>query len=134
MICQCLYFICNLYSIYIYIHLRKSRHCLLLCLAVGLYVCMSNPRFFQFALGSCYAVHIKRIVDIMKVYIERNNMQVELIRFRKKYRLYSRLRREDLYVCGLFATWQHASRHCSKSLFCINKKTIYMLFTCSDVE
>ena len=26
----------------------------------------------------------KRIVNIMKVYIERNNMQLELIRFRKK--------------------------------------------------
>ena len=34
----------------------------------------------------------KRIVNIMKVYIKRNNIQVELIRFRKKYRLYSRLR------------------------------------------
>ena len=34
----------------------------------------------------------KRIVNIMKVHIERNNMQVELIRFRKKIRLYSRLR------------------------------------------
>ena len=33
----------------------------------------------------------KRIVNIMNVYIERKNMQVELIRFRKKYRLYSRL-------------------------------------------
>ena len=29
---------------------------------------------------SCYA---KECVNIMKVYIERNNMQVELIRFRK---------------------------------------------------
>ena len=28
----------------------------------------------------------------IKVYIERNNIQVELIRFRKKYQLYSRLR------------------------------------------
>ena len=27
----------------------------------------------------------KRIVNIMKVYVKRNNMQVELIRFRKKY-------------------------------------------------
>ena len=34
----------------------------------------------------------KSIVNIMKVDIERNNMQVELIRFRKKYHLYSRLR------------------------------------------
>ena len=41
-------------------------------------------------LGSCYTAH-ERIVNIMKVYIKRNNMQIELIRFRKKYRLYSRL-------------------------------------------
>ena len=41
------------------------------------------PRFIQFDLG---------IVNIMKVYIERNNIQVELIRFRQKCRLYSRLR------------------------------------------
>ena len=44
--------------------------------------------------------------------MERNNMQVELIRFRKKYRLYSRLRlrsedfRDPLYVYSLFARWQ----------------------------
>ena len=38
---------------------------------------------------SCHAD--RRIVNIMKVYIERNNVQVELIRFRNKYRLYSRL-------------------------------------------
>ena len=51
--------------------------------------------------GMCYLpVHFgqllrrarKRIVDIMKVYIERDIMQVELIRIRKKCRLYSRLR------------------------------------------
>ena len=54
----------------------------------------------------------KRIVNIMKVYIERSNMQVELIRFHKKYRLYSRLHfrsedfRERLYVYSLFARWQ----------------------------
>ena len=33
----------------------------------------------------------KRIVNTIKVYIERNNMQVELIKFRKKDRLHSRL-------------------------------------------
>ena len=33
-------------------------------------------------LGSYYTVH-KRIANIMKVYIKRNNIQVELIRFRK---------------------------------------------------
>ena len=51
-------------------------------------MCISDLRFIQFALGSCYAVHIKALsIDIMKVYIERNNiqlLQVELIRFRKK--------------------------------------------------
>ena len=33
----------------------------------------------------------KRIVNIMKVYMERKNVQLELIWFRKKYRIYSRL-------------------------------------------
>ena len=33
----------------------------------------------------------KRIVNIIKVYIERKNIEVEVIRFRKTYRLYSRL-------------------------------------------
>ena len=33
-------------------------------------------------LGSCYTAH-KLIVNIVKVYIERNNIQVELIRFCK---------------------------------------------------
>ena len=33
----------------------------------------------------------KRIANIRKVYMERKNMQLELIRFRKKYRIYSRL-------------------------------------------
>ena len=54
----------------------------------------------------------KRIVNIMKVYIKRNNIQVELIRFLKKYRLYSYLRLrgervpEPLYVYSMFAGWQ----------------------------
>ena len=33
----------------------------------------------------------KRIVNIMKVYMERKNRQLELIQFRKKYRIYARL-------------------------------------------
>ncbi len=33
----------------------------------------------------------KRIVNIIKVYMERMNRQLELIRFRKNYRIYSRL-------------------------------------------
>ena len=46
----------------------------------------------------------KRIVNIMKVYIERKNMQVELIRFRKKYRIYSRLvlRTEEFNATQVF--------------------------------
>ena len=53
----------------------------------------------------------KRIVNIMKVYIERYNMQVELVRFHYKYRLYSRLRlrseefRDTRYVYSLLAGW-----------------------------
>ena len=42
-------------------------------------------------------------------------MPVDLIRFRKKYRLYSRLRFEELYVYSISARWQHALPHCSKS-------------------
>ena len=41
----------------------------------------ASVHFGQLLGLSC--VH-KRIVSIMKVYIERKNMQVELIRFRKK--------------------------------------------------
>ena len=37
---------------------------------------------FNLFWGSCYAVHINAL-SIIKVYIERNNMQVELIRVRK---------------------------------------------------
>ena len=44
------------------------------------------------------------IVNIIIVYIERNNLQVELIRFLKKYRLYSRLllRSEEFYAARVF--------------------------------
>ena len=34
-------------------------------------------------------------------------MPVDLIRFRKKYQLYSRLRFEELYVYSIAARWQH---------------------------
>ena len=50
---------------------------------MGVCLWVSVPRFIQFALGSCYVVHINAYVNIMKAYIERNNIQVELIRFRK---------------------------------------------------
>ena len=71
-----------MYIIYLYINLRKSRDCLLHCLGVCVYVRarvrvrVSDHRFIQFALGSCYAVHIEALSIIMKVYTVRKNMQV----------------------------------------------------------
>ena len=46
----------------------------------------------------------KRIVSIMKVYIERNNVQFELIRFRKQNHLHSRLllRSEEFNATDVF--------------------------------
>ena len=49
------------------------------------FVCQLRASFTSFGQLLCCA-H-KRIVNIMKVYTEKNNMQVELIRFRKTYRL-----------------------------------------------
>ena len=67
-------------------------------------VFVSDPHCIQFAFGSCYAVHNKRIVNIMKVYIERKNMQVELIKFHQNYRIYSRLllRTEEFKATRMF--------------------------------
>ena len=48
---------------------------------VGIRSSLHSARFGQ--LLCCAYI---RIVNIMKVYIERKNMQVELILFRKKYR------------------------------------------------
>ena len=50
------------------------------CVCVCVCVCVSDPRFIQFALSSCYAVHIdtlsiSTVVNRIKVYIERSNMQ-----------------------------------------------------------
>ena len=74
-------------SVNLYINLRRSRDCLLLWNWmfgwVGRCLCVSDSRFIQLVLGSCYAVH-KRIVNIIKVYIESNSMHVELMRFRKQ--------------------------------------------------
>ena len=62
--------------------------CVCVCVCLCVRVCMRARACVRvcgyqilasFSLGSCYAVH-KRIVNIMKVYIERNNMiPVELI-------------------------------------------------------
>ena len=45
----------------------------------------------SFRFGQLLRCAHKRIVNIMKVYMERKNRQLELIRCRKKYRIYSRL-------------------------------------------
>ena len=67
--------------------------CVRACVRACVCVCVSDPRLIQLALASYYAV------NIIKVYIERCNMQVALIRFRKKYRLYPhlRLRLEEMH-------------------------------------
>ena len=78
------------------------------CVWVGGFDSQLRASFTYF--GQLLRCAYKCIVNIMKVYIERNNIQVELIRFRKKYRLYSCLRLrgervpEPLYVYSLFAT------------------------------
>ena len=68
----------------IYTHLRRSRDCSLIWLSVGLCVgvFIVSYALHLLILGSCYTAHTC-IVNIMKVYIKRNNIQVELIRFRK---------------------------------------------------
>ena len=54
--------------------------------------------------GQLLCCAYQRIVNIMKLYIESNNIQVELIRFRKKYRLYTRLlfRTDEINATGVF--------------------------------
>ena len=62
-------------------------------------------------------------------------MPVDLIRFRKKYRLY--LRFEELYVYSISARWQHAFPHCSKSKYFASIKRRYKYACClhtTDVE
>ena len=88
----------------LYINLRRSRD--------GAFVrsCVwssgvSYPRFFQFGLGNVYAdCPHKRSIYIMKVDMDRKNMQLELIRFREKCRIYSCLlfRTEGFYATRVF--------------------------------
>ena len=44
----------------------------------------------------------KCFVHKLKVYIESNNMHVELVRFRNKYRFYSHLRSEEFNANNVF--------------------------------
>ena len=72
-----------------YINLRRSRDCLRSC--VRSFVWSSLDSIHSVRFGQLLRCAHKRIVNIMKVYMERKNRQLELIRFRKKYRIYSRL-------------------------------------------
>ena len=73
-----------------HIKLRRSRDCFLtwsVCLFVGcvsIYLSLHLVRF-----GQLLRCADKRIVNIMKVYIERNNLQLELVWYHKKCWLYS---------------------------------------------
>ena len=103
------YDLCEMISI----HLRWSHGCLSVYINVCVFVCQLRASFTY--IGQLLRCAHKSIVNIMKVYIERNNMQVELIRVRRTYRLYSRLRlrsedsRDPRNVYSLFARWQQLS-------------------------
>ena len=77
--------ICRLYIIHMSVYIKNVTwlpSTLSGCLGWWVFVYIrSSLRSIQFVLGSC--AH-KRIVDIIKVYIERNNIQVEWIPFCKK--------------------------------------------------
>ena len=75
--------------LYLYLNLRRSRDCLRSC--VRSFVWSSVDSIHSVRFGQLLRCAHKRIVNIMKVYMERKNRQLELIRFRKKYRIYSRL-------------------------------------------
>ena len=83
-----LYFLCGT-GLYLYINLRKSRDCFRSC--VRSFVRSSLDSIHSVRFGQLLRCAHNRIVNIMKVYMERKNRQLELIRFRKKYRIYTRL-------------------------------------------
>ena len=82
--------------------------------------CISDYRFIQFALASCYAVQIYAL-SLMKVYIERSNMQVELIRFRKKV---STLFTFTFANRGIQCNIAHRTQFCSCSVYYHSTDTI----------
>ena len=58
---------------------------------VRAFVCACGVRIHSVCFGQLLRCAHKRTVNIMEVYMERKNRQLGLIRFRKKYRIYSRL-------------------------------------------
>ena len=71
---------------HLYIYLRRSRDSTVF---IASCVCLLRS-LHSISFGQLLRWAHKHIVNIMKVYMERKNMQPELIRFRKKYRIYSR--------------------------------------------
>ena len=97
---------------HLYINLRRS------CDGT-LFVCLL-PALHSVRFGQLLSCAHKRNVNIMKVYIERNNIQVELIWFRKKYRLYWHWKlwsRTSSFATAVFtklgSLLSGTSRHCS---------------------
>ena len=70
--------------LHVYINLRRSRD------SLRSFVWSSLDSIHSVRFGQLLRCANKR-VNIMKVYMERKNRQLELIRFRKKYRIYSHL-------------------------------------------
>ena len=68
------------------------------------FVC-SLPSVHSVRFGQLLRCAHKRIVNIMKVYKERKNRQLELIRFRKKYHIYSCLlfRNDEVNATHVYA-------------------------------
>ena len=76
-------------TIYLYINLWRWRDCLHSC--VRSFVWSSLDSIHSVRFGQLLRCAHKRIVNIIKVYTERKNRQLELIWFRKKYRIYPRV-------------------------------------------
>ena len=94
--CECVC-VCVCVCVYVCVCVCVSV-CVCVCVCAraraSVYVCVCiRSSLHSVRLGQLLRCAYKRIVNRIKVYIERSNMQFELIRFRKKnYRLYSRLR------------------------------------------
>ena len=88
----------NFQQYIIYINLRRSRDFLRSC------VQSSVDSIHSVRFGQLLRCAHKRIVNIMKLHMERKNRQLELIRFRKNYRIYSRLlfRTDEVNATSVF--------------------------------
>ena len=80
------------------------------CVRGGWLVFIVSYSLHLLILGSCYTAH-EHIVNIMKVYIQMNNMQVELIRFGKKVTLltFETFKWEYTFATGVIISIRDAS-------------------------